>query len=88
MSEVQRISERQARKSVKKANPERQFGDGAIPRFITHSSNLVDLFAKYIEVKMPLTVNSGSGCRVQTKHVDACYQQMQQKLMEIFLEEL
>jgi len=74
MSEFQerRIAESQARKSVRKANKNRQYGNGAVPRFASRASSIVDLFAQYVEEQMLYEINTGKGCRVQKHHIESC----------------
>jgi|TARA_R110002012_G_scaffold28126_2_gene89045 hypothetical protein len=74
MSEFQekRIAESQARKSVRKANQNRQYGNGAVPRFASKASAIVDLFAQYVEEQMLYETNTGKGCRVQKHHIESC----------------
>ena len=77
-----RISEVQAKKSVRKANKERQYGQGALPKFITCSSKIVDLFAKFVEQEMTIPAGGGRGCRVQPNHVELCYGKFYQAIRE------
>ena len=83
---MSRISEVQAKASVRKANKDRQYGQGTIGRHRKCASELIDLWSAYIEMQMPLPPNSGRGCRVQPNHIDACWGRFQSRLMELFLE--
>ena len=80
-----RISEVQTKASVRKANPDRQYGMGALGRHRKCSNELIDLWSAYIEMQMPLPPNSGRGCRVQPDHIDACWGRFQTALMQLML---
>jgi len=87
MSEIKkRISVVQAKKAVRKANQDRQYGHGAIGRFVTHSSSLVDLFALMIEKDMVVAPGEGRGCRVQMQHIDATFLKIQTAFMNMLME--
>ena len=74
MTEIpqKRMSEVQAKKSLRSANQERQYGMGAVPRYITCGSKIMDLFATYVEQEMKVPPKSGRGCRVQPEHIERC----------------
>jgi len=87
MNEIKkRISEVQAKNAVRKANQDRQYGNGAIGRFVRHSSDLVDLFALIIERDMPVPPGKGRGCRVQTHHIDMAYLKVQTAMLNMLME--
>lgn len=78
MSDYQekRLSEKDARASLRKANPNRQYGStngNSVTGFQYKASAIVDKFAQYIEEQMLYRPNTGHGCRVQRHHVEACY---------------
>jgi len=76
---MKRVSDVQAKKSVRKANPDRQYGnkDGdALAHFATCSGKLMDLLAQYIEDEMKVEPKGGAGCRVQRKDVSDAYGRM------------
>jgi len=77
-----RVSGVQAKKSVRKANPDRQYGDGAYERFRTHASEIVDLFAQFIEQEMKVAPKGGAGCRVQKKDINASFGKFYQAIRE------
>ena len=54
-----KISELQAKKALRNANPKRQYGYGAVSKFKINAGKMVDLMAIYIEQLMPLPPNSG-----------------------------
>ena len=81
-----RISDVQAKKSARKANTKRQYGYGAVNRFVTHASALVDLFALIVEKDMKVAPGEGRGCRVQTEHLDSSFLKVQTALMNIIME--
>ena len=71
-----RVAESQARASLRKANPNRQYGStngNSVSGFQYKASAIVDKFAQYIEEQMLYRPNTGHGCRVQRHHVEACY---------------
>ncbi len=87
MSEFnKRISDVQAKKAARKANEGRQYGHGAIGRFVTHSSTLVDLFALMIEKDMAVAPGEGRGCRVQMQHIDTTFLKVQTVFMNMLME--
>lgn len=77
-----RLSETQAKKSVRKANKDRQYAHGALPKFIGCSSKIVDLFAKYVEQEMKVPAGGGRGCRVKDTHIELCYGKFYQAMRE------
>lgn len=90
MSDFQekRISEKDARRSLRKANPIRQYGNtsgSTVPRFQYKASALVDSFALYVEEQMLYEPKSGKGCRVQAYHIEAAYLKLNTHIQE-FLE--
>jgi hypothetical protein len=70
---MKRISVVQAKKSLKKANEDRQYGHGSIDLFINCSADLMDLFAQYLESQMTVPPRKGAGSRVQKLHVELAY---------------
>ena len=42
---MRRVSEVQAKISLRKANEDRQYGNNAVPRFGTNAGKIIDLFA-------------------------------------------
>tara|TARA_R110002072_G_scaffold45239_3_gene125932 strand:- start:1210 stop:1512 length:303 start_codon:yes stop_codon:yes gene_type:complete len=68
-----RVSAVQAKKARKRANPDRQYGDGVYERFRTHASEIVDLFALFVEQEMKVAPKGGAGCRVQEKDINASF---------------
>ena len=60
---MRRISEVQAKKSLKKANEDRQYGHGSVELFINCSADLMDLFAQYLESQMTVPPRKGAGSR-------------------------
>ena len=79
---VKRMSEVQAKKSLRSANPDRQYGMGAVQRYITCGSKIMDLFAKYVEQEMKIPPKSGRGCRVQPEHIERCFGKFYQAMRE------
>tara|TARA_R100000353_G_scaffold50505_1_gene40051 strand:- start:18346 stop:18870 length:525 start_codon:yes stop_codon:yes gene_type:complete len=91
MTDRTKISELQAKKAVRKANPERQWGNShgqSLTKFRAKAGELVDLFALYIEQRMPLPPNSGRGCRVQLPHVEMAFGRMYQAMRQFMDDEL
>tara|TARA_R100001510_G_C7640014_1_gene197725 strand:+ start:180 stop:701 length:522 start_codon:yes stop_codon:yes gene_type:complete len=91
MTERTKISELQAKKAVRKANPERQWGNShgqSLTKFRAKAGELVDLFALYIEQRMPMPPNSGRGCRVQLPHVEIAFGKMYQAMRQFMDDEL
>jgi hypothetical protein len=80
-----KISELQAKKAVRNANPKRQYGYGAITEFKVSAGKMVDLMAVYVEQRMPLPPNSGKGCRVQPKHIENCFNEIENAIRRLFL---
>ena len=74
-----RIAESQAKKSLRKANDKRQYGNGAVPRFQYKASAIIDLFALYVDEQMILPPNRGKGCRVETSFMK--FQQEMERFM-------
>ena len=84
---VKRISEVQAKKSLRSANKERQYGNGAVPRYIVSGSKIMDLFASFVEEQMKVPAKGGRGCRVQPEHIDLCFGKFYQAMREFMDEE-
>lgn len=85
MTEKTNISEAAAKKAARKANPERQWGNShgqSLTKFRIKAGELVDLFAEYIEQRMPLPPNTGKGCRVQLPHVEIAFGRMYQAMRQ------
>ena len=81
-----RISEVQAKNALRKANPDRQYSYGSVPKFMTFSGRLVDLFAFHVERRMKKPANSGRGCRVPPEHIEICFAELQSKIYELILQ--
>jgi len=79
---MKRISEVQAKKSLKKANGDRQYGAGSVGLFINCSAELMDLFAQYLESQMTVPPKKGAGSRVQRLHVELAYSRFYKALRE------
>lgn len=79
---TKRISEVQAKKSLRSANEERQYGNGAVSRYIVAGSKIMDLFAVYVEQEMKVPPKGGRGCRVQKEHIDLCFGKFYQAMRE------
>ena len=77
-----RISEVQAKKSLRSANNERQYGQGAVSRYIVSGSKIMDLFAVFVEQEMKVPPKGGRGCRVQPDHIDNCFGKFYQAMRE------
>jgi|14_taG_2_1085336.scaffolds.fasta_scaffold19117_5 hypothetical protein len=71
-----RISVVQAKKAVRKANPKRQYGYGAIDMFVACSTELIDLYAEIIEKSMLVAPGQGKGCRVQSRDAELIFGRM------------
>jgi len=84
---IKRVSEVQAKKSLRSANPDRSYGQGAVSRYIVSSSKIMDLFATYVEETMKVPPNGGRGCRVQPEHIDLCFGKFYQAMREFMDEE-
>ncbi len=84
---MRRISEVQCKKSLRLANKDRQYGNGAVQRFGTQAGTIVDLFAQYVENEMKVPPNGGRGCRVQKEHIDLCFGKFYQAMREYMDEE-
>ena len=82
-----RISELQAKKSLRRANTERSYGSGAVDKYIICSSKIMDLFAGYIEQEMKVPPRGGRGARVQPEHIDLCFGKFYQAMREFMDEE-
>ncbi len=63
-----RIKFVQAKESLKKANPRRQYTKKAIVEFQEHMSEFVDLMASIIEKSYPVDIGE-EGCRIEAPHV-------------------
>ena len=90
MTEKTNISEAAAKKAARKANPERQWGNShgqSLTKFRIKAGELVDLFAEYIEQRMPLPPNTGKGCRVQLPHVEIAFGKFYQAMREFMDDE-
>ena len=79
---MKRVSEVQAKISLRKANEERQYGNNAVPRFGTCAGKIIDLFAQYVEDSMTVPPKGGRGCRVQKEHIDLCFGKFYQAMRE------
>ena len=84
---IKRISEVQAKKSLRSANEDRQYGQGAVPRYIVAGSKIMDLFATFVEQEMTVPPKGGRGCRVQKEHIDLCFGKFYQAMREFMDEE-
>lgn len=80
-----KISELQAKRALRNANPKRQYGYGAVSKFKVNAGKMVDLMAIYIEQRMPLPPNSGKGCRVQPHHIESYFAEIENAIMKLFL---
>lgn len=67
-----RVSEVQAKKSLRSANNERSYGKGAVDKYIVVASDIMDLFAEFVEQEMKVAPKSGRGSRVQPIHIENC----------------
>ena len=79
---MKRVSDVQAKKSLRAANEERQYGNNAVPRFGTCAGKIIDLFAQYVEDEMKVPPKGGRGCRVQKEHIDLCFGKFYQAMRE------
>tara|TARA_R110001592_G_scaffold13564_12_gene61959 strand:- start:1881 stop:2144 length:264 start_codon:yes stop_codon:yes gene_type:complete len=79
---MRRVSEVQAKISLRKANEDRQYGNNAVPRFGTNAGKIIDLFAVYVEQQMKVAPKGGRGCRVQPEHIDLCFGKFYQAMRE------
>ena len=79
---MKRVSDVQAKKSLRAANEERQYGNNAVPRFGTCAGKIIDLFAQYVEDSMTVPPKGGRGCRVQKEHIDLCFGKFYQAMRE------
>tara|TARA_R110000751_G_scaffold57476_5_gene121869 strand:- start:1967 stop:2269 length:303 start_codon:yes stop_codon:yes gene_type:complete len=88
---IRRMSKEAAKKSIRKANPERQYGnldnDCAVDRFNIECSKIIDLCAEYIESEMKTAPKTGRGCRVQSKHVQLCCHKLKDVIDNFMKEE-
>tara|TARA_R110002167_G_scaffold233600_1_gene438806 strand:+ start:1029 stop:1331 length:303 start_codon:yes stop_codon:yes gene_type:complete len=82
-----RVSEVQAKKSLRSANSERSYGNGAVSRYIVSSSKIMDLFAIYVEQEMTIPPKGGRGARVQSEHIERCFGKFYQAMREFMDEE-
>lgn len=79
---MKRVTETQGRNALRKASKDRQFSQGTAQRFAVRVSDIVDLFAKYVEDKMPMPPNSGRGCRMTKEHIQICFGEFYQAIRE------
>jgi hypothetical protein len=79
---MKRVSEVQAKISLRKANEERQYGNNAVPRFGSCAGKIIDLFAQFVEDEMTVPPKGGRGCRVQKEHIDLCFGKFYQAMRE------
>lgn len=79
---MKRVSEVQAKISLRAANEDRQYGQGAVPRFGNCAGKIIDLFAQYVEDSMTVPPKGGRGCRVQKEHVQLCFGNFYQAMRE------
>lgn len=79
---MKRVSDVQAKISLRAANEERQYGNNAVPRFGTCAGKIIDLFAQYVEDEMKVPPKGGRGCRVQKEHIDLCFGKFYQAMRE------
>ena len=82
-----RIPYQQARKALRLANPKRQYANGSVDRFRTKASELVDLFAVYVDEQMIKAPNTGHGCRVQPSNVQMAFFKMKAEMEEYIIKE-
>ena len=76
------MSDVQTKKSLRRANPLRKHSEGAFNEFKFSASELVDLFAQYVEDSMTVPPKGGRGCRVQKEHIDLCFGKFYQAMRE------
>tara|TARA_R110002124_G_scaffold65547_1_gene179270 strand:+ start:1065 stop:1370 length:306 start_codon:yes stop_codon:yes gene_type:complete len=81
-----RITEKQARSSLREANSKRQYGDGAVSRFKTKAGILIDMFANLVEDTMVQEPNTGHGCRVQKHHVEVIFTRIENHMKDLLIE--
>jgi len=77
-----RLSQLQARKALRKANNKRQYNSNAVGRFRTKTSEIIDLFALFVEEQMIKAPNTGQGCRVTEHHIETANHKLQQVIIE------
>ena len=82
-----RVSEVQAKKSLRSANQDRSYGNGAVSRYMLSSGKIMDLFAVYVEQTMKVAPKEGRGSRVQPEHIDLCFGKFYQAMREFMDEE-
>lgn len=82
-----RIPFQQARKALRLANPKRQYANGSVDRFRTKASEIVDLFAVYVDEQMIKAPNTGHGCRVQPSNVQMAFFKMKAEMEEYIIKE-
>ena len=87
-----KISIKEIKKTVRKVNPNRQYGSSwrnqnAYNGLALMSGKLVDLFAQYVEEQMVIPPKSGEGCRVQYDHVERCFGKMREAVEKFMAEE-
>ena len=80
-----RISEVQAKASVRKANKNRQFEMGSLDRHRKYTSELIDLWSAFIELEMPVAAGEGRGSRVTKEHIDNSWSKFQGHMLKILL---
>lgn len=79
---MKRVSDVQSKISLRAANEDRQYGQGAVPRFGNCAGKIIDLFAQYVEDSMTVPPKGGRGCRVQKEHVQLCFGNFYQAMRE------
>lgn len=79
---MRRVSEVQSKISLRKANKDRQYGNGSVSKFGVSAGKIIDLFATYVESEMKVSPNGGRGCRVQKEHIDLCFGKFYQAMRE------
>tara|TARA_R110002020_G_scaffold53057_2_gene148713 strand:- start:9844 stop:10107 length:264 start_codon:yes stop_codon:yes gene_type:complete len=79
---MRRVSEVQSKISLRKANKDRQYGNGSVSKFGVSAGKIIDLFATYVESEMKVPPNGGRGCRVQKEHIDLCFGKFYQAMRE------
>jgi hypothetical protein len=77
-----RMSETQAKKSLRSANSKRQYSIGTVPKFGICSGKIMDLFAEFIEQNMTIPPNGGRGCRISKEHIELCFGKFYQGMRE------
>lgn len=82
---MKRVSEVQAKISLRKANKDRQYGNNAVPRFASCAGEIIDQFARFVEQEMKVPPKGGRGCRVQKEHIQLCFGKFYQAMNEFIL---